>query len=368
MDNKENRQFYWEVKQFLQNSNNVSVEKMAPKPSMVDAIKSIVETSKPPAPKAIDNSIVGGIGQVIQSTESSKAGYKAQSHAYTTNNISNPFYLSEGYWDDFMKGLAEVGEFGTNVFGKGQGAGKYGAMLPMTADQARQNASLRRARQALNLNSDQLNLQQTANPGLVNQSDVSNLLSQKTTSGVSLLGDADRQKATNLLGQLSDQEDQNQKNNTPAIAGVDTEGPPSPAIAGVDTEGPPSSLSGSQTSSGSLGLSSPSFVKDVSDKAKGLLDSMNAKKSTPTPSTPTPSTPIKSSPGGLATYGSVQRTPEQIAADKAKATANKKAQLERSIAYFETLHSQKQGSSRPEHNVRRVAHMTKLQQQLKALG
>jgi hypothetical protein len=354
MDNKQDRQFYWEVKQFLQNSNNVSVEKMAPKPSMVDAIKSIVETSKPPAPKAIDNSIVGGIGQVIQSTESSKAGYKAQSQAYTTNNISNPFYLSEGYWDNLMQGLAALGDNPRDY-----------KQTILTPEQSREKARLAKLTSSQSLTGDQLNLERMASGNPLTSGELlTKIAAQKTTPGVPLTPEQKRER--DLAGELKREEGLEQI----AQADVEAEEAGSKIVRTpgreyglkpetLDAEASPSNLgSDATTSLATMG-------SDVSDKAKGLLASMNAKKTTT--ATP-PTAPIKSSPGGLATYGSVQRTPEQIAADKAKATANKKAQLEKSLSYFETLHSQKQGSGTPEQNARRVAHMTKLQQQLEALG
>lgn len=355
MDNKQNRQFYWEVKQFLQNSNNVSVEKMAPKPSMVDAIKSIVETSKPPAPKAIDNSIVGGIGQVIQSTESSKAGYKAQSQAYTTNNISNPFYLSEGYWDNLMQGLAALGDNPRDY-----------KQTILTTEQSREKARLAKLTSSQSLTGDQLNLERMASGNPLTSGELlTKIAAQKTTPGVPLTPEQKRER--DLAGELKREEGLEQI----AQADVEAEEAGSKIVRTpgreyglkpetLDAEASPSNLgSDATTSLATMG-------SEVSDKAKGLLASMDAKK-TKTPPTP-PTAPIKSSPGGLATYGSVQRTPEQIAADKAKATANKKAQLERSIAYFKRLDSEKQGSSRPEFNVRRFTHMKKLQQQLKDLG
>jgi hypothetical protein len=194
------------------------------------------------------------------------------------------------------------------------------------------------------------------------------IAAQKTTPGVPLTPEQKRER--DLAGELKREEGLEQI----AQADVEAEEAGSKIVRTpgreyglkpetLDAEASPSNLgSDATTSLATMG-------SDVSDKAKGLLASMDAKKTKTPPTTPTPPTaPIKSSPGGLATYGSVQRTPEQIAADKAKATANKKAQLEKSLSYFETLHSQKQGSGTPEQNARRVAHMTKLQQQLEALG
>lgn len=127
-----------------------------------------------------------------------------------------------------------------------------------------------------------------------------------------------------------------------------------PATPGSDTGEPPSSLSGSTTSTGAFGMSTPSFGGDVSDKTKGLLASMDAKKASTSSPTPTEK-------------GAEERA-ARIAKAKAEANKRRKEAKERSLAYFETLHSAKQGNERPQHTAQRVAHMKRLQQDIERLG
>lgn len=224
------------------------------------------------------NPQVGGLDSISSSISLAQNQRKAGSPEFAgfSKNISqNPFQtIKEGVFDDLMAGVKEIGEFGTNILGRGQGAGRYGAMLPMTAEQSRQRAAERRAKEALAQTPEQRALQQAA--GLpVKSSDIQSALSTaKTTSGVSQFTPQQFRALQDIQMQAASREKKAEfieteaqrmaagaeapeeirpdvfvsrkpkETATSAVAGVDVEGPPSPtptrAVAGVDTEGPPS--------------------------------------------------------------------------------------------------------------------------------
>lgn len=95
MDNKQDRQFYWEVKQFL--NNDAASQPVAKKPSIKDAISSVVNENN-----------VFKQSNFIKNTESQKVvpsylsdlskaekGYNPECKAYTSNKTVNPFNLHE---------------------------------------------------------------------------------------------------------------------------------------------------------------------------------------------------------------------------------------------------------------------------------
>jgi hypothetical protein len=92
MDNKQHRQFYWEVKDFLtkKHNNDASIEKS---PTLKDVSKNILEQNnifKQKKSQATENTI-SNTKNVLSSLEKQRRGYDVSCVAYTRNNIANPF-------------------------------------------------------------------------------------------------------------------------------------------------------------------------------------------------------------------------------------------------------------------------------------
>lgn len=102
MDNKQDRQFYWEVKDFMSKSN-VPVTPKAQKPNMLSSVKSVLEQNNIYRPSSFNANINSPniIRQAISSMESIKANGTPNCKAFTKNIASNPFkVIKEGVFDE----------------------------------------------------------------------------------------------------------------------------------------------------------------------------------------------------------------------------------------------------------------------------
>lgn len=91
MDNRKDRQFYWEVKDFFNKKPDVNVKpKTEP---LVNAVKNILETSKPkPAPKVSYNaSMTSAVEKAINTSQQIRKAGTPEIAAFTKNISGNPF-------------------------------------------------------------------------------------------------------------------------------------------------------------------------------------------------------------------------------------------------------------------------------------
>ena len=107
MDKKSDRQFYWEVKDFM--TSKKSINEQVKKPSrLVDSAKTILEENKPFKQQihGSNSNTVNGIRQALDLIQNNEKRFKPECKAFTKNVDTNPFRsLNEGYWDDFISGL-----------------------------------------------------------------------------------------------------------------------------------------------------------------------------------------------------------------------------------------------------------------------
>jgi hypothetical protein len=91
MDNRKDRQFYWEVKDFFNKKPDVNVKpKTEP---LVNAVKNILETSKPkPAPKVSYNAnMTSAVEKAINTSQQIRKAGTPEIAAFTKNIAGNPF-------------------------------------------------------------------------------------------------------------------------------------------------------------------------------------------------------------------------------------------------------------------------------------
>ena len=96
MDNKQDRQFYWEVKDFMNKNPDIATPSNQ-KPKVVDSVKQILEQNKLYKQSGFDakSSAVNNVNSQLSAISKSENGYANNSPAYSKNNISNPFQLNE---------------------------------------------------------------------------------------------------------------------------------------------------------------------------------------------------------------------------------------------------------------------------------
>ena len=198
MDNKQNRQFYWEVKNlmskgFEKEPKNVSSNKS----SLVDSVKNILEQKEPFKQKPIGTDIntIKGVGQVISSIQNKEKGYNTQCAAFTKNVDSNPFrQINEGWWDNLVAGIKEVGSLGSNVFGLNQ-------PTEVSKEQSQQKARENRMRSATQRTMGQFDLEREAGSAMPSDEELQKEISgQKTTLGTPLT--PDQMRVREIAGKL----------------------------------------------------------------------------------------------------------------------------------------------------------------------
>lgn len=91
MDKREDKQFYWEVKNFMQGKSNKPAE--IKKSDVKDAINSIIEQNKPFKQSSFtkDSSTINVVSQAIQNDVNSTKTSRPSSKAFGTNVEHNPF-------------------------------------------------------------------------------------------------------------------------------------------------------------------------------------------------------------------------------------------------------------------------------------
>ena len=94
MDNKQDRQFYWEVKDFMSGKHTPSTPKI-PKVNVVDSVKNILEHNKVYKQSSFNPNIntPNVIRQAINAMESAKKAGNPNSPAFTKNVDRNAFAM-----------------------------------------------------------------------------------------------------------------------------------------------------------------------------------------------------------------------------------------------------------------------------------
>ena len=93
MDNKQDRQFYWEVKQFMGRNPNVASQEKQTSPSLVENIRSVLNKNELYRPSSFNPSISSPntINQAIGAMEQSKRLGASNSAEHTNNVYGNAF-------------------------------------------------------------------------------------------------------------------------------------------------------------------------------------------------------------------------------------------------------------------------------------
>lgn len=198
MDNKQNRQFYWEVKNlmskgFKKEPKNTSSHKS----SLVDSVKNILEQKEPFKQKPIGTDIntIKGVGQVILSMQNKEKSYNPKSAAFTKNIDSNPFReINEGWWDNLVAGIKEVGSLGSNVFGLNQ-------PTEISKEQSQQKARENRMRSVTQRTMSQFDLEREAGGAMPSDEELQKeIAGQKTSLGTPLT--PDQMRVREIAGRL----------------------------------------------------------------------------------------------------------------------------------------------------------------------
>lgn len=112
MDNKENRKFYWEVKDFIQDSNKVQ-PKSVNKSSVLNSVKNIIEQNKPYTQNTFNSKINSNnnISQALSYGEKAANAGDPKCQGYSKNLFKNPFgVIKEGIFDDINKNIASYAQ------------------------------------------------------------------------------------------------------------------------------------------------------------------------------------------------------------------------------------------------------------------
>ena len=93
MDNKQDRQFYWEVKQFMGNSQNPVPQEKKTSPSLVENIKNVLNKNELYRPTSFNPSISSPntINNAIGAMEQSKNLGASHNAAHGSNVYGNAF-------------------------------------------------------------------------------------------------------------------------------------------------------------------------------------------------------------------------------------------------------------------------------------
>jgi hypothetical protein len=132
MDNKQDRQFYWEVKDFLQQKPQTHTPKIK-QPDVVSIVKNVLEQNKVYKQSSFNPNInsVNTIRQAIGAMESAKMKGTPDCVAFTKNIPQNPFgVIKEGIFDILAADKKEDNYFA----GKGMMTAKKNEISPLIAN------------------------------------------------------------------------------------------------------------------------------------------------------------------------------------------------------------------------------------------
>jgi hypothetical protein len=141
MDNKQDRKFYWEVSDFIKKSPNPETQKKTE--SLKDAVKNILEQKNIYKTNSFIESkdSVNIASKCINAIKQDEIGYQPKNISHNKTNLSNPFNLKEGWWDDFKGGLEAIGD----VLTTRRTSKDWQAPAGISPEQARKNAAQNRS-------------------------------------------------------------------------------------------------------------------------------------------------------------------------------------------------------------------------------
>ena len=174
MDNKQDRNFYWEVKDFMGKAHNPVSPQPKPK-SIKESINGVLNQNAAYKTTNFQSNITSArhISQAISAVERNNQRGTPDNIGNTKNITSNPFgVVNEGIFDDpigalksygnaFVSGAKGVGEYVGNMFGSDDEPIAPGVQKPETTEQARQNNINVRNASAKNLTPQQRSFEQS---------------------------------------------------------------------------------------------------------------------------------------------------------------------------------------------------------------
>jgi hypothetical protein len=282
MDKKSDRQFYWEVKDFM--TSKKPINEQVKKPSrLVDSAKTILEENKPYKQQihGSNSNTVNGIRQALDLIQNNEKRFKPECKAFTKNMDTNPFRsLNEGYWDDFMGGLQAL-------FSNRE---DYKAPKPVSKEQSQERARKNRMRSATSRTAGQSEMERAAGVAMPTSDELMREVDkQDVKPGTPLTREQMRMRE--LAGQLKREEglaaDEAERRET---------GAPVPQ----------------QTASGAMVSPKPSWVTDAETKTADETQAAAAEE-TPAP-TPVEEPEQQPQSGEFVGKDITQQTPDQIAA------------------------------------------------------
>lgn len=285
MDKKSDRQFYWEVKDFM--TSKKPINEQVKKPSrLVDSAKTILEENKPFKQQihGSNSNTVNGIRQALDLIQNNEKRFKPECKAFTKNVDTNPFRsLNEGYWDDFMGGLQALF---TN-------RKDYEVPKQVSKGESQEKARQNRVKSAMQRTQGEFDLEQGAGGTGLRSSDLEKEIDkQVTTPGTPLTKEQMRMRE--LAGQLKREEGLEQ------LAADEAErretGAPTPQ----------------ETATGAMVSPKPSWVTDAETKTADETQAAAAEE-TPAP-TPVEEPEQQPQSGEFVGKDITQQTPDQIAA------------------------------------------------------
>jgi hypothetical protein len=131
MDNKQDRQFYWEVKQFLNNGGPKETVSKA-KPSIKDAISSVVNENKVFKQNNFSNetSLQKVVPSYLYGLIKAEKGFQPSCKAYTSNNTVNPFNITEEKNNDEEMDQDQTMSPRNSVYDRGRGGSMVAGRMP----------------------------------------------------------------------------------------------------------------------------------------------------------------------------------------------------------------------------------------------
>ena len=196
MDNNKDRQFYWEVKDFM---NRIPGEPKVSqkKPDIVSSVRGILEQNKVYKQTSFEaeSNAVGVTQKIISTIQGAEKGYDPKCVGYTKNKDVHAFNsLNEGIFDSAIE--------------KGEGILRYFTGKdpnPLTPEQSRSNARKNVMQGAAKLAPDQFKLQTTAMNQNITSKNVEDFLGSEDAPEA---GSSEESNVINMMDRLAGEEEQ----------------------------------------------------------------------------------------------------------------------------------------------------------------
>jgi hypothetical protein len=167
MDNKQDRNFYWNIKEFMSKPHN-TVSPQTNTNSIKESINGVLNQNAMYKTTNFQSNITSAnhISQAISAVERNNKKGTPDNIGNTKNITSNPFgMVNEGIFDDygkaFMSGAKGVSDYVSNMFGSDEEPIAPGVQKPETTEQAQQNNINIRNASAKNLTPQQRSFEQS---------------------------------------------------------------------------------------------------------------------------------------------------------------------------------------------------------------